>query len=151
MHTGVYVEIHIRDQHTTDQGIPAIPTAKVMGGRIRHFMYLCTSHLCEEYGGGVAKQANNYLNLCWKIVRVKGSISYIERCLQNDLTPNFSRLKLANNKLRRNKNFHNKIQIEVSEEELKLMKHWREKITAVFTLIQSILWVCETHDIKIES
>jgi hypothetical protein len=29
-----WLTVQLRDQHTTDQGIPAIPTAKVMGGRI---------------------------------------------------------------------------------------------------------------------
>ncbi len=84
--------------------------------------------LREKYGIGIAERANNYFKLSWKVVRVKESTSYIKKCQQNDLTPNLSHLNLANNELRRNKNFYKKIQIEVSEEELKFKKQLERKM-----------------------
>ena len=43
----------------------------------------------------------------------------MRKCLDNEKMPDFSRLKLANNELRRNKRFYNNIRLELSEEELK--------------------------------
>lgn len=82
----------------------------------------------NNYAIGTSENASKFFKLSKLIETCKGSIAFIKRCLANNKMPNFSRLNLANNELRHNKSFYNRIRASVTEEELSFKNNRLRKL-----------------------
>jgi len=75
-----------------------------------------------NYGKSVEKAVNEYFNTNKKIIRLSKDISYLETCINNNVLPDFTQLRVASNKLKNNRRFLEHIRVEMIEEELRIKK-----------------------------
>jgi len=80
----------------------------------RKFLY----HLENKYDHETSREAGEYMKLMKKQIKCKLAIEFINRCIENEVLPTFSQLKVANVTLNKSQ-FLQSIRSQVTREELK--------------------------------
>jgi hypothetical protein len=76
----------------------------------KHFL----TQLREKYDSKISRYADRYINIATKIAKHELDIAFITKCLNNEVLPNFSQLRLATNN---NKTFINSIRSQITQQE----------------------------------
>ena len=67
-----------------------------------------------KYGVETSNLIDKFFNNEKKITKLRADIEFIKRCLAHEKLPQFSRVNLANNELRKDEKFYKKIRYNIT-------------------------------------